>query len=273
MYINLKICIVFFLLTPFLNCVFSQDSVKINDQSVSSGNTLLETNDVGILYEFERTVGFVVHSSGFGINYRSGKHITGYRKRIFELELGNVKHPKEYKTYNPNIDGSKGYIYGKMNALLVLRPSIGIQNVITSKTDMGGVELRYILMAGGSLGLLKPVYLDIRKEILNTGLYEIVVEKYDPLVHSTYNIIGKAPFIKGVDKIGLIPGGFAKFGLSAEYGKEATGIKTLEVGMFIDLFHKVVPIMAEIKTISKDYNENNMLFFSFYLSVNFGKKW
>jgi len=268
-----KIWFVLVLLSPFSGVVFSQDSLKASSPTIFAGNSLSETNIVGILYKSERTAGLLVHSSGFGINYRRGEHITGFRKRIFEIELVNIKHPKEYKTYNPNIDGSKGYVFGKLNALLVLRPSIGVQKVITSKTDMGGIELRYIFMVGGSLGLLKPVYLDIREEILNTGLYEIVVEKYDPEKHSTYNIIGKAPFLKGVDQLKIVPGGFAKFGLSAEYGKEATKIRTLEVGMTIDLFHKVVPIMADITTTSNDYNPNKMFFLSFYLSINYGKKW
>ena len=268
-----KIGFILLVSSLFSEDVFCQDSLKVPSPVVSAGSLLAETNDVGIFYEFERTGGIIVHSSGFGLNYRSGKHMTGFRKRIFEIELANIKHPKEYKTYNPNIEGSKGYVFGKLNALLVIRSSLGAQSVITSKTDMGGVELRYIFMVGTSLGLLKPVYLDIREEILNTGLYETVVEKYDPKKHSTYNILGKAPFLKGIDKLEVLPGGFAKFGLSAEYGKEATKIKTLEVGMAIDLFYKVVPIMAVIKTVSDDYNPNKMFFFSFYLSINYGRKW
>ncbi len=272
---NYKVSFILVLYSLISCDVISQDmdSLKLSNQTEVYGSLLYETNDVGVFYEFERTGGIVVHSSGFGLNYRSGKHMTGFRKRIVEFELANIKHPKEYKTYNPNIDGSKGYVFGKLNALLVLRTSLGAQSVITSKTDMGGVELRYICMFGGSLGLLKPVYLDIREEILNTGLYEVVVERYNPKKHSTYNIIGKAPFLKGIDKLGLVPGGFAKLGLSAEYGKEPTKIKTLEVGMMVDLFHKVVPIMADINTVSDDSNPNKMLFFSFYLSVNYGKKW
>ena len=50
-------------------------------------------------------------------------------------------------------------MYGKLNYLFVLRPGIGIQNVINSKPYWGGVEIRYFYYGGLSLGFTKPVYL------------------------------------------------------------------------------------------------------------------
>lgn len=232
---------------------------------------LVETNDVGILYPYEMTVGFFTHSNGLGINYRRGKNTTGYTKRIFEVEMATIKHAKEYKVYNPTRE-SKGYIYGKSNALLTLRTSIGEQRIIAMKTDMGGIEIRYIYMLGASLGFLKPVYLKILKDIPNQSTFDIVTEKYDPAQHSTYNIYGKAPILRGVDELVLVPGGFAKFGLSFEYGNEPTKIRSLEVGMMLDAYYKRIPIMADINTTDK-FDPNNMFFFGFYLSLNYGKRW
>ena len=60
-----------------------------------------EVNNAGVQYKYEMSFGILAHSNGFGGNFRRGKHLTGYKKRIWEIEVVNMKHPKEYKTYNP----------------------------------------------------------------------------------------------------------------------------------------------------------------------------
>ena len=231
---------------------------------------LIETNDVGILYKYERTFGLFSHSNGFGMNFRKGTNTTGYTKRILEIEVATIKHSKEHKRYHESRE-SKGYIFGKSNAFLTIRSSIGEQRVIASKTDMGGIEIRYIYMVGASLGILKPIYLKILQDVPgSTTKVDIVTEKYDPAKHGTYNIYGKAPVLKGIDELKLVPGGFAKFGMSFEYGNEVTKIRSLEIGMMLDVYYKQVPIMAEL---DPSFNPNNFFFFGFYVSLNYGKRW
>ena len=84
------------------------------------------------------------------------------------------------------------------------------------------------------------------------------------------NIYGKAPVLKGIDELKLVPGGFAKFGMSFEYGNEVTKIRSLEIGMMLDVYYKQVPIMAEL---DPSFNPNNFFFFGFYVSLNYGKRW
>ena len=144
---------------------------KSTHESEDSLEVFSELEDVGIQFKYEQCFGIVAHSNGLGANFRRGKHITGYRKRILALEMVTMKHPKEYKVYNPARENAKGYIYGKLNSALILRPTIGLQGVITSKADKGGVELRYLVQGGGSLCVLKPVYLEILQEVGSTGDY------------------------------------------------------------------------------------------------------
>jgi hypothetical protein len=249
---------------------FTQDD-RENKEEVLGNTPLVETNVVGVLYEHMMSVGFFSHSNGFGMNYRRGKNTTGYTKRIFEIEAATIKHSKEYKVYSPTQE-SKGYIFGKSNALLALRGSVGQQRVIASKTDMGGIEIRYIYMVGASMGILKPVYLKIEKGISHTTLPRISIEKYDPAKHGIHNIIGKAPTLRGIDELTLMPGGFAKFGLSFEYGHDPASVRTLEAGMMLDAYYKTIPIMYDIND-SDGYNPNNQFFFGFYVSLNYGKRW
>jgi len=106
----------------------------------------------------------------------------------------------------------------------------------------------------------------------NKSKFDIVTEKYDPAKHGAFNIYGKAPVLRGMDELKIIPGGFAKFGMSFEYHNEPTKIRTLEVGMMLDAFYKQVPIMADINT-TDDFDPNKMFFFGFYLSLHYGKRW
>jgi hypothetical protein len=224
------------------------------------------------LYDEERPVllknefmgGINLHSSGFGIDLRRGYHITGYKKGVFEVELVGMKHPKEIRTVNPRFDNAKSYIYGKSNSLTILRGMYGIQNVLYSKAERAGIQVRYTYSGGLALGLAKPVYLEI---LPNTFPLEArtTIEKYDPNLHFTDNIFGRAPFFRGVDEIAFYPGLSAKTGISFEYSHDHERLKVLEVGVALDAFAKPVPIMALI--------DNKQFYLSFYINVLFGRRW
>ena len=139
------------LLILFLHCFFPASYSQVD-------TTTGDNQDVGLLYRYEMSGGILAHSNGFGANFRKGKHLSGYKKRMLEIELVNMKHPKEYKTPNP-ANGGNVYIFGKQNSFAVLRAGIGIQKVIAGKAGKGGVEVRYLYYGGASIGLLKPVYL------------------------------------------------------------------------------------------------------------------
>lgn len=266
----MKIYLLLPLFAIFSLTLFAQEPEE-KPEKEQEQSTLKEDDDAGVQYKKVLTFGIMAHSNGFGANFRRGKHITGYKKRIYEIEFVNMKHPKEYKVYNPSRENAKGYIFGKLNSVFILRPSIGSQRVITRKADEGGVELRINYFIGVSLAFLKPVYLEITYKRPD-GTEEIKTEKYNPEEHSTYNIYGKAHPLKGIEQTKILPGGVAKFGLSFEYGKSPKKVRSLETGLTLDVYYKNVPIMANFE--SSDYPDpNNMFFLSFYLSINYGKRW
>ncbi|MDQ3049999.1 MAG: hypothetical protein M3Q95_03835 [Bacteroidota bacterium] len=217
------------------------------------------------LMKNEFTFGLNLHTSGWGVNVRRSKNITGYKKRVFEAELVNMKHPKEIRSVNPYFDNAKSFFYGKMNTMTVLRAAVGKQNVLFSKAEKGGVEVRLHYTGGLSLGILKPVYLNI---LYPTGIdreYEVVVEKYDPQSHYVDNIYGRAPFTQGLGEIKPYPGAYGKLGLTFEYGTHSEDIKSIETGITIDAYAKEVPIMA--------LTENKQFFINFYINLLYGRKW
>jgi hypothetical protein len=222
-------------------------------------------DDTKMLYRNEMCGGIIAHSNGFGANFRKGVHVTGTRKRVFEAEFVSFKHPKEVKTNNPSFDNSKGYYYGKLNSFFILRPGFGYQNVIFSKPEKSGVEIRYVTFVGGSLGIAKPVYLQILRRTPIDNYYELSTERYDPAAHFPDNIYGRAPFSKGLNEIKLYPGGYVKAGLSFEYGALDDVVKAIETGITVDIYPKVVPLMAT--------QRNQQVFVSLYLNFLYGRKW
>lgn len=251
-----------FLRYIILTVILVSATLFAEGQSISLGDTAV--NDPKILLRKEKSGFVMLHTSGLGAGYRSGKHITGYKKRSFEIELTGMKHPKEIKSINPYFDNAKSYIYGKENYLVILRGGIGRQKVINSKPYWGGVELRYFYFGGISMGFLKPVYLYILYETPSPSIYTYKIERYDPYKHNGDNIFGRAPFFQGFGKIKPLPGLYFKAGLNFEYGAYDETIKAIECGVTVDAYPKPAPIMA--------FNTNKSIFLSLYLSFHFGTR-
>lgn len=218
---------------------------------------------------FKREVygGAMIHGDGWGLFLNYARHRTAVDRDLFGLEIVGMKHPKEVKSFNPYYEDSRGYFYGKSNALLIVRPSYGKKHQITDKIRRTGVELSYVWGVGPSLGLLKPVYLEIG--VPDVVPYDrFVTERYDPQVHNVQNIYGRASWFKGFGELRLYPGGFARAGLNFEYSGQTTGIKAIEVGATMDVYPVQLPIMAELEGV-----QNKQFFFEFYLALQFGKKY
>ncbi|MEI7594617.1 MAG: hypothetical protein WCK02_02635 [Bacteroidota bacterium] len=238
----------------------------ISSISVFSQSTESNYLERGILYRYEKSGGLQIHTQGFGMHYRTGKHLTGYSKTTLEFDLVGMKHPKEVKSVSSLYVDAKSFVYGKLNTLTILRTGLGVQKIINSKGRgiKSAVEVRYFYFLGGSLGFAKPVYLYIVKGF--TSNYKIITatEKYNPQIHYPENIFGRASFVNGIDEIKIHPGGYAKFGLSFDYAAYEEEVKSIEIGAILDAYPKSIPIMAT-KT-------NNNLFLTFYMSFNIGKR-
>lgn len=265
MVLNLYVCITLkiimfksiffsFLFINFFFLASAQDEIVVRNQA----------NDLNILYRNQMAGGIIIHTGGFGLNFRRGIHVTGFKTRILEMELVNMKNPKEVKIKNPSYENSKGFYFGKLNTLLILRPGIGYQNVLFRKAERKSIEIRYSYFGGFSLGLAKPVYLEILKSS-DPRFEELSVEKYDPAKHKLEDIYGRAPYFKGFDEMKIYPGAYAKFGLSFEYADVKSDIKAIETGVMLDFYPKAIPIMA--------YTKNQPLYVSLYLNFLYGKKW
>lgn len=237
-----------------------------------------------ILLRQEASFGVHLHTSGWGLEFKRGRNITGYKKLMFEAQIVSMKHPKEVKTINPYYENSKSFIYGKLNTFNIIRASVGKRHTIYSKADRTGVEVRFNYMGGLSLGITKPIYLEIvKQDPPNSGFNYIVTEKYNPddPNHNIERIYGRAPFTYGLDEIKFHPGVFLKAGFNFEYAPFHEDIKAIEVGAALDAFPRRIHIMAadtngdgipDSQNLEHD-KTNKQFFLSFYITFIYGRKW
>jgi len=238
---------------------FAQDAYFDSTPSSEQGP------DLNVLYRNSGSFGIMIHTNGFGINYRRGKNITGYKQRIWEIEGLNMSSPKQTKTQNPVFPNSQGFYYGKINALLILRTGLGYQNVIYRKNFKNSVEIRYSYYGGFSLGMAKPVYLKVLHPTSYAGEYILTVEKYNPTKDLLDSIYGSASYFTGFSEMQFHPGVYAKFGLSMDYGDRHNSVKTLETGIIVDAYPTAIPMMA--------FEKPKNVFVTLYLDFLFGKRW
>ena len=216
-----------------------------------------------ILYGKSLQGGIHMHPHGWGLNIHGGKSLTVDKTFLYGIEVVGMKHPKEVKQPNRFFEDSRRFTYGKLNSFYIFRPMLGTKRMLTDKLRKNGVEVSLHASVGPSLGVTKPIYLEIRKEVdLNRQI--LSVEPYDPAIHNLTNIYGRASDFLGFDKLKLYPGLYTKLGMYFENSPSQKGIMGLETGVSIDAYLRQVPIMA--------LEENKQFFFSFYINVFIGKR-
>ncbi len=218
-----------------------------------------------ILFTREMNGSIIIHSQGWGLEYRIGRSQTVNKTLMFEFNLLEMKDPKEIKSLNPFFTNTRSYIYGKLNTLYITRLGMGQQQMLNRKPYFGGVELRLFYFGGLSVAFAKPVYLEIIKLDPGSYRYITVTERYNPDEHFPDNIYGRASFTKGFDKLKPYPGGYLKAGLGIDFGTINQKPKTVEVGAVLDFYAKPVPIMA--------FRDANQFFLTLYVSIGIGKRY
>ncbi len=216
-----------------------------------------------ILYNRQRTFGFVFHNLGLGVQFRTGKRLSIFKTRMWEFEFVSMRSYKQIRiqTYYPN---SRSFIYGKLNSVYFLRAGMVWKKLLNRKPYWGGVELRWLYGGGFSLGIAKPYYYYIIYPNPDGVTGRLQLEKFDPNSQSIDYIYGRGPFSKGINEITLHPGIYLKTGLNFEFGVRSTKIKALEVGAGLDLIPLGLSVMAS--------NTNQIVFPNLYLNFSFGKR-
>ncbi len=233
----------------------------------------LDDASKGIIYNQEFSLGLRMHTNGFAVGFNVGKLKTYYLTKYWHFELGELKHPKEFRqsfdtpsTLNGRI--SRAFKYGKQNSLYALRGGIGAKRYFSEKAKHKGVAVGISYEVGPTLGLLKPYYLELRagdgRVSVSTKYSEETADRFLDI----WQIHGASGWTRGLGELSILPGAHGKFAVHFDWGAFDEYVKSLEAGIMVDAFARKAPIMVELDNV-----ENRQLFINLFLHLQFGKRW
>lgn len=261
----------------FSFCCFLGIAVGFSQETFTGGQNYYGDDSKGIVYNKEFTVDFKLHTNGFALGFNSGRLKTYYLTRFYNFEIGELKHPKEFRQSFDNVQSSgnvsRPFVFGKQNSFFVLRAGIGEKRYFSEKAKRKGLAVGISYEAGPSLGLLKPYYLELRRQDEGEPLYQserFSEENADRFLSIT-DILGSSGFSKGLGEISALPGAHAKFAVHFDWGAFDEFVKAIEAGVMVDVYFRNVPIMVESELVENV--ENRPLFINLYLNLQLGKRW
>jgi hypothetical protein len=250
------------------NSLFAQDTFQPKPLDDAQGK--------GLVYNRETSFNFRLQTNGFALGADFGRLKTYYLTRTFHVELGELKHHKEYRT---NLDRSsaqgrlsRAFIFGKQNNFFVLRGGIGEKRYFSEKAKYKGVAVGLSYKGGPSLGILKPYYLDlISTENTGSPFFSTKSVKYAEDIHDQFldpwNIFGASVWSKGFDEISLAPGLHGQVAVHFDWGAFDEYLKAIEAGIMFDVYFQKVPIMVETDNV-----ENRPFFINLFINLQLGKR-
>ncbi len=250
-------------------------------QQLPSGKNYYDEGPAGIVYQKEMTFDIKVHTNGLiALGFNSGKLKTYYKTRFLNVELGELKHHKEYRQSfdfrAPAANSiARSFIFGKQNSFFVLRGGFGEKRYLSDKARRKGVALAVAYSGGPSLGILKPYYLElIRSDPDGGNSFFIQSEKYssnnEDLFLDISRIYGSSGFTKGLGQLSVVPGLNFRAGIHFDWGAFDEFVKAAEVGIMGDFYFKKIPIMVESPSVPN--TENRAFFINLYLTLQLGKR-
>lgn len=236
----------------------------------------------GIVYNREVTADLkLLQTNGFAFGVNFAKLKTYYLTRYFNIEIGELKHPKEYRQsfdfQRQSARVSRAFVFGKQNNFFVLRTGFGEKRYFSEKAKRRGVAMGITYEGGPSLGLLKPYYLELIRSSEPGSVDNFVVrtEKFSEENANTFleisRIYGSSGFAQGLGEISIVPGLHGKFALHFDWGAFDEFVKAIEAGVMVDVFTRNIPIMIESPLVEN--TENRPFFINLYVNLQLGKRW
>ena len=215
-----------------------------------------------------RGVGIGLHlttrGAGFNIDHFRGPDPN--RPFIIGLALNAVRDSREVLIESAYGEQGKRYVYGKVNHLYVLTPSVGIQRNLFPLHDNNQVNVRLGVQAGPAIGLLSPYMVEIFESLPGNSFYgRRSVQQFNPENHSYNDIIGKANFLSEPLNLDFILGFSIKGSVWIDFSRSKHYISAVQLGMQADIFPKEAPIMV--------IGPNRQLFVAGSIGLVFGNRW
>jgi len=227
---------------------------------------------VGFLYNQETTFNLrLATNRSFGFGMEWGKLRTYNKTKTLSLGISEMKSPKEQRqNAAPSVRrSSRPFVYGKKNSLFVLRSGWGAKRYFSEKAKQKGVAVGISYSLGPTLGLLKPYYLALNYPETGSLSGRLLLQKYSEKNEAIFldnsKILGAAPFTKGLNEISVLPGGTASIAYHMDWGAFDEMVKAIEIGLTLDVFARKAPIFVSAE-------QNQQVFFNFFINLQFGKR-
>lgn len=206
----------------------------------------------------------------FYLQYGIIKNI--YTTHLFTLEYEwHIDYrDKKSKSAPYYTETGRNYYFGVQNRFHEIRLSYGFERALADKAAKNGVRLSWVGFIGGSLGLVKPYYLNLQYPGTGDNPVDIHSERYSAANAAVFldkaRIDEASPISRGMNQISPVGGGYARTGLNFDFGSRDAFVKAIEAGVSIDVFYKKIPIYV-------NDNSNHFMFLGLYLSFHLGKRW
>jgi hypothetical protein len=194
-----------------------------------------------------------------GFVFKKARRISEGQFETFNLEIMNVKHPQEVRQ-NSQFTGNF-FIFGKSNYLYAIRPQYGRDFVIFKKAPQQGVEVKAVLAAGPSIGIVAPYYIERR----------IAPDVFTATRHEPYttqvpfsDILGTGNLFEGLGESKIQLGGSLKAAINFELGTVKSQVTGFEAGFLVDSYFNKVILMPSA--------ENKRVFPTVFFTLFYGTR-
>jgi hypothetical protein len=207
-------------------------------------------------YQSEFVWGINKNTSGGLIGGFVFKKSRKVQERVLEtygLEIMNVKHPQESRR---NSVTGNFFIYGKNNYLYTFRFQYGRDFILFEKAPQQGVEIKAVLAAGPSFGIVAPYYVEWAPD--GNG-FVTVREQYYPEIPAEY-ILGTGRLFEGLADSKMKMGANIKAALNFELGTFKSQVTGFEAGFLLDMYGSDI----EMVPTAKNYSTYPTLFLTFF---------
>jgi len=217
--------------------------------------------DDAFAYKAEFTGGIMFNTiggipGGFRFKYAWQREKKPKQFHNISFDIVNIRSQKELRVATDS--GSGYFIWDKVNYLFVLRPNFSREFLLFRKSSEDGIELKFVLSAGPSIGLVKPYYVTVSygKGRIATVPYEHGMNEGSILGSSFFSGFGNMQAVMGINTRTSL-----EFGISA-WDTFVTGI---ELGFQVEAFSRKIEIMAN--------DGGRSVFTSAYVNIYFGKRY
>jgi hypothetical protein len=180
----------------------------------------------------------------------------------FYLDVGNIQHPREVAVVNTVFQNSSTYKVDKTNFAWTVRPGLLYSLMLSERADRRAIGVNLTSGPGITLAYTWPVYVTIL-QVDPAGNEYFTDVRYNPDIHKTSEIAGRAGFSRGFSQGAVTPGLTWQGGLDFQWGNYRNDVNTLTLGARIEAFPKKLPILHNNAL-------NKSIFSAFYINFAFG---